>query len=278
MSSSIAPTSSNTSLCELLTWQNPIKTGKVFGSLILGLVVFKKVNLINIVFHLTYIALLFSAAAEYAGKLVTGEGFVTKYKPTSKAYAKTVNDTILPAIGKGASYAEDVTNKVIYSHDIETTLKAAGVSYVLYKLTSWFSVFTLLTTALVLAFTFPVVYSKNKKEIDAAVAQFSTTAKAKVGEFSKLAQDKAAPHVENLIKKSGPVGSFIKSKIPTRTAGSTVGADRSASFEAEKPTTATTTGASSFPEVPTDSIKDDSTFEDLVEEAKTAGVNAAHQL
>lgn len=49
---------SNSAMCDLLTWKDPIKTGKVFGSIILGLVVFKKVNLINIFFHLSYVALL----------------------------------------------------------------------------------------------------------------------------------------------------------------------------------------------------------------------------
>lgn len=222
-----------------------------------------------------------SAAAEYAGKLVTGEGFVTKYKPASKGYAKTINDTVLPSVGKGVEFLDKEFQKIVYSHDIETTLKAAGVSYLLYKLTSWFSLFTLFTTVVILLFTLPVVYVKNKKDIDAAVAQFTKLAKEKTGEYSKLAQDKAAPHVDNLIKKSGPVGNFIKSKMPTRTAGSTVGDDKSPSFNnatasdiAPESTSAKTSGSSKFPEVPTGSIKDDSTFEDLVDEGKSAAAKA----
>lgn len=99
-------------------------------------------------------------------------------------------------------------------------------------------------------------------------------AKDKTAEYTKLAQDKAAPHVQTLVEKSGPVGAFVKSKLPTRTAGSTVGDDRSATFGNEADSgdseqcAAKTTGASKFPEVPTGSIKDDSTFEDLVEEAR----------
>lgn len=202
--------------------------------------------------------------------MITGQGFVTKYKPNKKAYAETLNDTILPALGRAATCGEQQFQDIFYSHDIETTLKAAGGSYVLYKLTSWFSFFTLFTTSLVLLFTVPVVYVNNKKQIDAAVAQYSQLAKDKAGEYTKLAQDKAAPHLETLAEKSGPVGSFIKSKIPTRTAGSTVGSEKTYT----EPSTATTTGATQFPEVPTDSIKDDSTFEDLVDEAKAAGVEA----
>lgn len=219
-----------------------------------------------------------SAAGEYAGKLVTGQGFVTKYKPSSKTYAKTINESVLPSIGRGIEKLEEEFQKIVYSHDIETTLKAAGLSYILYKITSWFSFFTLLATSVVLLFTVPVIYVKNKKEIDAAVAQYSKLAKDKTAEYTKLAQDAAAPHVKTLVEKSGPVGSFLQSKFPTRTAGSTVGDAKASKFEGvDVPTqsTASTTGSSKFPEVPTSSIKDDSTFEDLVEEAKAAGVKAA---
>lgn len=87
-----------------------------------------------------------------------------------------------------------------------------------------------------------------------------------------------------MIEKSGPVGAFVKSKIPTRTAGSTVGDDRSATFGTKadsvtvEPVAAKSTGASTFPEVPTGSIKDDSTFEDLVAEAQSASVDVKSSL
>lgn len=51
-------TAPSTSYCDLLTWKDPIKTGKVFGGLVAVLVIFKKVNLFNVFFHLAYIGLL----------------------------------------------------------------------------------------------------------------------------------------------------------------------------------------------------------------------------
>lgn len=57
MSETAAPAPS-TSYCDLLTWKDPIKTGKVFGGLVAVLVIFKKVNLFNVFFHLAYIGLL----------------------------------------------------------------------------------------------------------------------------------------------------------------------------------------------------------------------------
>lgn len=44
--------------CDLLTWKDPVKTGKVFGTIIVTLLVLKTVNLFNIFFHVAYIGLL----------------------------------------------------------------------------------------------------------------------------------------------------------------------------------------------------------------------------
>lgn len=218
-----APTTqSNSALCELLTWKNPAATGKVFGSIV-AVLLLVKINIVNYVFYVAYLALLVSAAAEYVGKLVVGQGFVTKYRGTPKEYARLFNNSVLPALSNAATIVESHVQSIVYAQDIEATLKAAGASYILYKLTSFFSLYTLLFATVVLAFSFPPLYQANKKEIDAAVAQYSALAKEKTSEYTAVAQKKIAPHLETLAKKTGPVGEFIQSKFPTRTAGSTVG-------------------------------------------------------
>jgi len=241
------------------------------------LIIFKYVNLINLYFHIAYIGLLVSAGAEYAGKLVTGQGFVTKYKPTTKSFAKGFNESILPQVADFTVFLEAEFNKIAYSHDIETTLKAAGISYVLYKVTSWFSLYSLLVTAVLFFFSFPPVYQRNQIEIDAAVAEYTKLAKEKIAEFTKLAHEKAGPHIDQIIKKTGPVGSFIQSKFPTRTAGSTVG-ESTTTFgtPADIPATAHTSGSSQFPNVPSSTLGSN-TFEDAVHETVHETANAAHQ-
>lgn len=49
---------SNSQACSLLTWKDPVQTGKVFGGILAALIVFKFVNLINVFFHLSYLGLL----------------------------------------------------------------------------------------------------------------------------------------------------------------------------------------------------------------------------
>lgn len=216
----------------------------MFGAIVAALLLVK-INVVNHLFHLAYLGLLAAAAAEYAGKLATGQGFVTKYAGVPKSHSKVFRESVLPALASFAECLESRLHTVLYAQNIEATLKAAGVSYILFKLTSWFSVYTLLFTAVIAAFTGPFIYQKNQKAIDAAVAQYTKIVKDKSAEYVKCAQTKAAPHVETLIKKSGPVGSFLQSKFPTRTAGSTVG-----TTPLEEPTTAFTSGSSQFPKVP----------------------------
>ena len=267
------------SSCDLLTWKNPIKTGKIFGAIVLGLVIFKTVNLFNIFFHLAYIGLLISAAAEYSGKLITGKGFLSGFKYPNKFSAKKFNDNVLPELARINVHLEESLNNIIYAHNIESTLKAAGFSYVLFKLTSWFSLYVLIFVSVILAFTVPFIYTTYKKEIDAAVSDVTKTVKSKTAEYSDKAHKAAGPHIDNLIKKTGPVGEFIKSKIPVRTAGSTVGESRATSYgtgadnkvntpvssatgvTAEPVSTAHTTGASQFPNVPTSDLNSSSVHE-----------------
>lgn len=60
----VAPVKTTPVVCEdctpitLLTWKKPAKTGKIFGGIIVSLIVLKTVNLFNVFFHLAYIGLL----------------------------------------------------------------------------------------------------------------------------------------------------------------------------------------------------------------------------
>lgn len=81
-----------------------------------------------------------------------------------------------------------------------------------------------------------------------------------------MAQDKVSPHIDALVKKTGPVGSFISSKIPVRTAGSTVGEEIATEPEAS----ATTTGASKFPEIPVESNQTPNIHEFVENEVKSS--------
>lgn len=124
---------------------------------------------------------------------------------------------------------EEQVQKLFYSFNVENTLKFAGITYVLYKITSILSVFTILVSATVLAFTFPKFYRTYEKEIDEAVAKLKAVLKQKSSEYSKIAQEKAAPVLKQVDEKLGPVSKFVKEQYKVRTAGSTVAAENKVS-------------------------------------------------
>ncbi|CCH42489.1 hypothetical protein BN7_2034 [Wickerhamomyces ciferrii] len=214
----------------LLTWKDPVKTGKVFGSLVFSLIVLKSVNLLSLFFRLGSIALISSAIAEYAGKLVTGTGFVTRYRPSyNKTFSKKTSN-FLESFTKDLPALEEEGQKLLYSFDIENTLKASGLFYILYKITSWLSLYKLIFTATVLTFTLPAIYENYQDEINEAVVKFSAIAREKAGEYGQLAQEKATPYLKQADEKLGPVSKFIKSKYQVRTASTSVGEQNVSAF------------------------------------------------
>lgn len=216
---------------QLITWQDPVKTGKVFGSIILTLLAFKVGNPINWFFHIAYIGFILAAVAEYGGKLINGQGFVSKYKPPAhKNIAPKLKSDVFPALADAIGKFEDKLYRVVYAQDFECTLRAAAMLYLIFKLTSWFSIFTLIFLAVVGVFTVPAFYVRNKKEIDAVVSQYYRLIKSKTAEATADIRKQAQPFVDNLAKKSGPLGNFVQLKFPTRTAGSTVGNNTATSY------------------------------------------------
>ncbi|WPK26003.1 hypothetical protein PUMCH_003346 [Australozyma saopauloensis] len=259
--------------CQFFGWQYPLYTGK-YLAVIVSVLLALKFNLATYFFNLAYVSLLAAAAAEYSGQLLTGQGFVTKYLGAPQSYATCVKESVLPALGDLYATAEKRIIDIVYVADLEKTLKAAGVAYILHKVTAFVSVYALIWTGVVFMFSFPPFYQTYQDEIDAAVAKYSKVVSSAVHEKVACAKTKLGPMIDQLIEKTGPVGAFIQSKFPTRTAGSTVGespasahtkADASSSAAASEPATAFTSGAAKFPEVPATELK--STVADVEEKS-----------
>ncbi|KAI5957691.1 hypothetical protein KGF57_002957 [Candida theae] len=215
-------------LTELLTWKNPVYTGKVLGFTLFGLILFKSIDLVRIFFKVSYITLLFSAGAEYIGKVFTGQGFVSNfYKNYSTSFAKPINKHLLPLIGELNVAVEHHLNYILYSRNVETTLKFAGISYIFYQLTSVVSLFALTLVSVILLFTIPPAYLANKKQVDAFVGEYTACFKQQVG--------KGVDQLHGALKQT-PIGPYLQKFAPKRTAGSTVGDSKATSYGTEADT------------------------------------------
>lgn len=256
----------------LLTWKDPIQTGKVFGALVFSLIVLKSVNLLSLFFRLGSYALIASAIAEYAGKLVTGTGFITRYRPSYNKTFSSQTSSFLQNLSQDLPALEEEGQKLLYSFNIENTVKASGLFYILYKITSWLSLYKLIFLSTVLAFTLPAIYENYQDEINAAVVKYSSVAREKAGEYSKVASAKAAPYLEKADAKLGPVSGFIKQKYQVRTGSTAVGEQNISAFTSGAQAT-DNTGAK---KVSSSSSKSTNPFE-VAEDAvnQTGGVSGA---
>lgn len=237
----------------ILTWKDPVKTGKVFGTIIAALIVLKSVNLLSLFFRLSALVLVSSAVAEYAGKFITGSGLVTRFRPAYTNAVSVRGTKSLECLSKDLPAFETAVQKLVYAADTEKTLKAGALFYILFKITSWLSVYSIIFASTILSFSLPAIYERNQVQINAAVAEFSHVASEKAGEYSKIAQEKAAPYIKQADEKLGPVSKFIKQKYQVRTAGSTV-ADST-------PIAATTSGAKVFSTETVEPVKATNPFE-----------------
>lgn len=209
----------------LLTWKDPQKTAKVFGISIATLLSLKYVNLINLFFRFAFITLFASAAAEYVGKVVTGTGFASRFRPAQANRLSKLASEYSPKFQScAANFEKDVVG-ITFSADIEKTLKIAALSFVLYKITSWFSLYTILLSSLILTFTVPAVYVTYQKEIHQISEKYLSLAKSKAAEYKDIAIKESKPYISQVNAKLAPVTDKIGAYFPkNRTAGTTVGA------------------------------------------------------
>ncbi len=207
---------------DLLSWKDPVASAKVAGGIIGGLLVYRYTDFVSWFFYISAYVLAVSALAEYIGKVATGEGFVSRFKPVQTTHIGDFLEAHAQIFAKAFKNCEIQLQNLFTSVSIETTLKAAIVSYVLYQLTSFLSVWTIAFTSTILAFTLPVAYASNKEVVDSSVKQYSELAKAQSLKAYNTIKTQAEPHLKKVEEKIAPLTDFVKSKIPVRTAGSTV--------------------------------------------------------
>lgn len=261
----------------LLTWSDPKKSGMALGSILSALLLVKYVNLLSLFFYLSTFALIASGLAEYSGRLVTGTGFVTKFKPQTKTIVSDTIEYFAPHVVTVSKKIELKIQSLYTSVDVETTLRASVLSFVLYKLTSSISLWTLLFVSTLLAFTVPPVYLANKELVDEHVSKLLKLGKEKSAEYCKLAEEKLGPNLEKAKKAAEPVFKLIESKLPIRTAGSTV--SESTPVSSTEPTASTTSStvheSSTIKKVPVPATEPTEVdFNQLGEELKKEAQNA----
>lgn len=250
--------------CDILLWKNPVETGKYFFGSIIALLILKKVNLITFLLRVFYTIFLTTGTLEFLTKIILGQGIVTKYGikecPNTVGLIKPYIDEFL----KQLPVKQAKMRMLVFAYVPKNTFKAAGIAYCLHKFFSWFSVWTILFVADLLAFTLPIVYQTYQKEIDAQLECACKTIKKESEKYSQLACDKIKPHLEKL-----GLAKYLQS---TTTTSSAAPNSTTAKLAAEVPieTTSATTTSADLPSVPSHGPSSTKEFnvDDLTNEIK----------
>lgn len=198
--------------CDLILWKNPTETGKIFFGSIISLLILKKVNLLTFFTKLIYTILLTTGSIEFVSKIFLGQGLVTKYGikecPNTVAIVKPIFDAFLKQLPvKQAKF-----RMLVFAQVPKNTFKAAFVFYLLNKLFSWFSVWTIIFGIDIAIFTLPIFYKTYQKEIDAYVVKTYNCVKSKSEEQCKVVFKKLEP----TLKKCKPLEKYLNKFTATQ--------------------------------------------------------------
>lgn len=195
------PVSSGKSrLRSLLMWEDRKLSGAVFTfcMLFFYMTLWKGLSILSVIGSLMFVYLC-------AGLLITQlnsafHGPIDKYikKPPRgemffrRDVVEKWADTIMDI---GNAYADDLRD-VIYCDDPRLTLKWISISIGIYLLGMIFSPMWLLFLGTICAFSLPLAYERNKKQVDQTVQRAKEVSTQKAREIKEVTQQKAAPYLE----------------------------------------------------------------------------------
>ncbi|KAK9468125.1 putative reticulon-like protein RtnA short variant [Lipomyces arxii] len=201
-----------TTFSNLFTWKSPYVSGAVFAASIVVLYLVKYVNVVKLVFNAAYVALGTAIIVEFAGRTIKGEsGFVSSFK--SGGYFVISKDVVDPLFAETVAltnFGLVELQQIVFVEHVSTTIIAFVVSYFVYILVNYVSLYALAFTAIIAAFTGPIVYRTFQTEIDQQIAVVSkmiddqtAVVKSKAGEHFGKAAGVAKSYVDLGLDKIG---------------------------------------------------------------------------
>lgn len=208
----------------LINWENPKKSAIALSSLLGSLLLIKYVNIPSLLFYSLALTLLLGSAVEFVGKAVLGKSLIDAYvKPqVSKCQLGSTVEYYAPHFVTIFKKNEGKFIDLITVKDVNASFKAGLVAYLYYFVLKFISLWTLAFLAVVIAFAFPPIYKSNKELIDSNVETLNKNVKTKSDEVLKTVETKLGPHLDKVKDVASPIIKMIESKLPVRTAGSTV--------------------------------------------------------
>lgn len=188
-------------LMAVLRWQNPVKSATAFAESLIFLFIIQNGNILRFILQLGYLIIGITALTEFITKFLNGgrAGLVSSFKPSrliliNKERLQEHSDSLV-AIGEELLYW---IRRVLDARDLKLTLTAFFLTWILYAVTAIAPFSSLATTAVILAFTVPAIYTRFQTELEHARGHFSNIINNKYAEVQDQVNIKAGPQLEKI--------------------------------------------------------------------------------
>lgn len=210
----------------LLSWTNPRASAQGLGAILASLIALKYLDVSSLLLWGLAAWLVVASGAQFASQVV---GLPSVRKLAGPAVQKAARGATVeyyaPHVVTIYKKYEQKALSLILVDDVQSSVKAGLAFYVAYLVVSTLGLWNVFFFGTIVAFAFQPVYQSNKKVIDESVEKVQK-------EVCAVYNGKVKPVVGQYVL---PFWKTLESKLPVRTAGSTVGAETASS--------ATTTGS-----------------------------------
>jgi len=172
---------------DLFTWKFPRASGVVFAGSVSLILAVHYIDVLRYVLKGLYLSFAAVSAAEFAGKTLTGNGFVSQMRPNRYfAVPRESLDSIFAGLHQFINFLVLEFQRILFVENFATTVSAFVASFFGYVLIKYLPLWSLVLTSTVLAFTVPLVYLKNQEVIDQQIAHLSEIINAQLNQAKQV--------------------------------------------------------------------------------------------
>ncbi|ANB12195.1 Rtn1p [Sugiyamaella lignohabitans] len=196
----------------VLTWENPVRSGTVLAEILGVLIVLRYANLVRLALRFTYIAIGVTGAAEFATRHLYGSstGFVSSYRPSRFIHLNQASiEKYASCATKAVVHSVNDAKRLLDAEDLSLSLGSFITVFVLYVLTGFLSISTLLIISAVALFAVPPIYLQFQTEIDDLLAHFHKQAHEHYKNAHGQVMNAAGPHLDVAKKHFNNVASAV---------------------------------------------------------------------
>jgi len=166
------------SLPSLVYWEDPIQSGAIFGSVLIGLVSLASCSLITVLSYsclclLTLVILVkvYSFIMVKAGKAEAGSDPLAKVSSLPLAVPADTISSVAPCLAGSLNCCIGELRRLFLVESMVDTIKFGLSLWLLTYVGAWFNALTLVILAWVGLFTLPKVYINNQAQVDDVVGK-----------------------------------------------------------------------------------------------------------